>query len=540
MSNRPEWESLEELDVAVMGAGFSGLYQLYKLRQLGLRVRVFESGSAIGGTWHWNRYPGARVDTASNLYQYSDEGLWREWKFLDQYPSYKEIRDYFAFVDRKWDLSKDIRLNAKITHAEFATKRHQWVISINGSPAVRARFLVTCTGFASRPYTPDIPGLSDFGGIVHHTARWPEEGVDVAGKRVGVLGTGASGVQVIQEIGKVAASVVVFQRTPNTAMPMRQKRFTEEELAESKKSFPERFKTRALTAGGYDFDLQEKSGHNLSDAERREVLEGLWARGGFGYWLGSFKDLMESTVTNRAVYEFWRDKVRARITKPELHEIMAPTEPPHPFGVKRPSLEQDFYEVISQPNVDVVDVKKTPITHITKDAVVTTAGEYPLDVLVLATGFDSITGGLTAVDIHGVDGQTFAEKWAVRVKTHLGVASAEFPNLFFVFGPQGTSGFANGPSCAELQGGWVIDCIDYMYKNNLTRIEAKHEAQDRWPDHLDELCRKSLYPHAESWYLGANIPGKPRQLLGYPGGFSTYLKICEKAAQNGYEGFVLS
>jgi cyclohexanone monooxygenase len=533
-------DGLEEFDVAIMGAGFSGLYQLHKLRQLGLRVRVFESAAGLGGTWFWNCYPGARVDTASNLYQFSDEALWRDWKFRDQYPSFKEIRDYFAYVDRKWDLSKDVRLNAKITHAAFDEGRDQWVISVNGSPSARARFFVTCTGFASRPYIPKIEGLSDFAGIMHHTARWPQDGVDLKGKRVGVLGTGASGIQVIQEVGKIARGVTVFQRTPNTAMPMRQKRFSDEELLEFKKTFPDRFKMRALTAGGYDFDVQDKSGRDLTEAERREVFERLWATGGFSYWLGSFNDLMDSQVTNRSAYHFWRDKVRARITKPELHEILAPTEPLHPFGVKRPSLEQDFYEVVSQPNVDVIDLKATPITHVTRTSVVTTRGEFELDALVLATGFDSITGGLTAVDIRGTDGESFGEKWATRVKTHLGVASAAFPNLFFVFGPQGTSGFANGPSCAELQGGWVIDCVAHMVRNKLTRIEATREAQDRWTDHLDDLCRKSLFPLAESWYMGANIPGKPRQILGYPGGFKTYLDLCDAAARNGYEGFVLS
>jgi cation diffusion facilitator CzcD-associated flavoprotein CzcO len=530
----------DEYDVAIMGAGFSGLYQLQRLRQLGLRVRLFEAAGAVGGTWHWNCYPGARVDTPSNIYQYSDENLWREWSFFDLYPSYKEIREYFDFVDEKWSLSKDISFNTRITHAEFDQANHCWILSTNGKPAGRARFFVTCTGFASRPYIPAVPGLQNFKGKMHHTARWPQEGLDLRGKRVGVLGTGASGIQVIQEVGKTAAHVTVFQRTPNTTLPMRQKRFDDEGMRKFKQEFPTRFELRGITPSGFDMDVQHKRGTDATEEERREVFEKLWDLGGFHFWLANFDDLVENEQTNRSAYMFWRDKVRARISDPEMAEILAPTEPLHPFGVKRPCLEQNFYEIMNGPNITLVDLRASPIERVTSSSVVISDREYELDVLVLATGFDSITGGLTAIDIRGTDGQTFAEKWANGVRTHLGMASAEFPNLFFVFGPQGPSGFANGPTCAELQGNWVIDCIEFMVKNKLTRIEARQDAQDGWTDHLDELFHKSLFPRAESWYNGANIPGKTRQILGYPGGFSTYLEKCADSARNGYEGFALS
>jgi cation diffusion facilitator CzcD-associated flavoprotein CzcO len=529
-----------ELDVAIMGAGFSGLYQLKMLRELGLRVKLFEAAGSLGGTWHWNCYPGARVDTPSNIYQYSDENLWRDWKFFQLYPSYKEIREYFQFVDKKWSLSKDVYFNAKITHAEFDQERNSWIISTDRKPAAVARFFVTCTGFASRPYIPSIPGLQDFKGEMHHTARWPQGGVKLEGKRVGVLGTGASGVQVIQEVGKIASHVTIFQRTPNTALPMRQKHFDDEGVDKFKEEFPARFELRGRTPSGFDMDVQHKRGTDVTEEERREVFERLWELGGFRFWLANFDDLIESEATNRSAYMFWRDKVRARIASPQMAEILAPTKPLHPFGVKRPSLEQNFYEVLNQPNITLVDLKTSPIKQVTSSTVVTTEGEHELDVLVLATGFDSITGGLTAIEIRGTDGETFAEKWASSVRTHLGMASTNFPNLFFVFGPQGPSGFANGPTCAELQGNWVIDCIAHMTKNNLTRIEANSDAQDRWTKHLDELFHQSLFPQAESWYNGANIPGKPRQILGYPGGFSTYLEICADSARRGYDGFTLT
>jgi len=523
-----------------MGAGFCGLYQLQRLRRLGLRVRVFESAGALGGTWHWNCYPGARVDTPSNIYQYSDEDLWREWSFSVLYPAYEEIREYFDFVDKKWSLSKDVSFNTRITRAEFDQESNSWLLSTEDQRSVRARFFIPCTGFASRPYIPDILGLKDFQGEAHHTARWPQKGVELEGKRVGVLGTGASGVQVIQEVGKLAAHLTVFQRTPNTTMPMRQKRFDAEGMRAFKEQFPARFRMRGVTPSGFDMDIQHRPGRDASEEERREVFEKLWALGGFNFWIANFDDLLEDEDINRSAYAFWRDKVRARISDPRMAEMLAPTEPLHPFGVKRPCLEQNFYEIMNQPNITLVDLRTSPIERVTRSGVLTRDGEHDLDVLVLATGFDSITGGLTAIDIRGTDGETFAEKWARGVRTHLGMASAHFPNLFFVFGPQGPSGFANGPTCAELQGDWVIECIEHMVKNKLQRIEVLDEAQDRWTDHLHELFEKSLFPKAESWYNGANIPGKPRQILGYPGGFDTYLKKCADSARNGYEGFALS
>lgn len=530
----------QELDVLVVGAGFAGLYQLDRLRSLGFSVQVFESGADIGGIWYWNCYPGARVDTWAPIYQYSREDLWRDWEFSELYPGWDEVRRYFHYVDQKLDLSKDIRFNTRVSAARFDEERLQWVVRAEDGTAVRARYLVMCTGFGSKPYLPDIPGLDTFAGRCHHTARWPQEGLDVRGKRVGVVGTGASGVQVIQEVAPDAAHLTVFQRTPNTALPMRQRALDADARRELKQSYPQRFAKRAETFAGFDYDFLATGALELPDDERRAVFEGLWEQGGFLPWLATFNDVLLDADANATAYAFWRDKVRARIDDPAVADKLAPAQALHPFGVKRPSLEQRYYEVYNQDNVELVDLRSSPIERVTPTGVVTADGrEHPLDVLVLATGFDAVTGGLTAVDIHGTTGESFAEVFADGAHTHLGTATAGFPNLLYIYGPQSPSAFCNGPSCAELQGQWVVECLEYLRRNGLSRIEATREAEQAWGEHVAELAAGTLFPIAESWYMGANVPGKRRELLAYPGGLPTYLQKCNEAAEKGYEGFVL-
>ena len=533
-------KTVEEFDVLVVGAGFAGLYQLDRLRKLGFSVRVFEAGADIGGIWYWNCYPGARVDTYGPIYQYSREDLWREWNYSELYPSWEEVREYFHYVDKKLDLSRDIRFNTRVSAAEFDEDRNQWIIQADDGSVVRARFFVLCTGFGSKPYIPALEGLESFGGEWHHTAKWPQQGLDFTGKRVGVIGTGASGVQVIQEASRHAAHLTVFQRTPNLALPMRQKKLDEETSRRMKEDYPARFRRRGEAFGGFDFDFIPKSALEVSPQERLATYEDLWAKGGFYSWIGTFNDVLMNEEANRTAYAFWRDKTRARIKDPAVADKLAPMDPPHPFGVKRPSLEQYYYEVFNQDNVTLVDLRKSPLERITLKGVKTRDGEHELDILVMATGFDAVTGGLTSIDIRGTQGVTLKDKWAKGARAHLGMASAGFPNLLYIYGPQSPSAFCNGPTCAELQGELVVECLEYLRQRGLTRIEATTVAEESWRDYSIELSQAGLFTQADSWYMGANVPGKPREMLAYTGGLPAYLQKCKESAEKGYEGFALA
>jgi len=536
----PDIRPVEELDVLVVGAGFTGLYQLHRLRELGFSVRLFEAAADLGGIWYWNCYPGARVDTHVPMYEFSLEELWRDWTWTERFPAWDELRRYFHYVDKKLDLSRDIRFNTRVEGAEFDLERNQWVVRAQDGSIVRARYLVMCTGFAAKPYTPDLKGLSLFAGAKHHTAWWPQEGLDMAGKRIGVIGTGASGVQVVQEAAAVASQLTVFQRTPILALAMQQCTLDEGTQNEMKRDYPARYVRRRESFGGFDFAASVKSALEVSPEERREVYEAAWAAGGFSFWVSTFYDIMMNLEANRTAYDFWREKVQARIDDPALAEKLAPKDPPHPFGVKRPSLEQNYYDVFNQDNVRLVDLKETPILEITSRGVRTAEGEYEFDILALGTGCDAVTGGLTQIDITGTQGVTLKEHWAAGARTHLGIASAGFPNLVFLYGPQSPSGFCNGPTCAELQGDWVVAFLEQMRERGGARFEATREAEDAWRTHVNEVGAMTLFPLADSWYMGANIPGKPREFLNYPGGVPLYLRMCEACAANDYEGFVLS
>ena len=529
----------EVLDALIVGAGFSGLYQLYRLRQRGFNVRLFEAGAELGGIWYWNCYPGARVDSNVPNYEFSLEELWRDWNWTERFPAWDELRRYFRYVDRKLELSRDVRFNSRVAAARFDADADQWQIECADGHRVRARFLILCTGFAAKAYVPDLPGLRSFGGPCFHTAHWPQDGLDIAGRRVGVIGTGASGVQVIQEAGKIASHLTVFQRTPNLALPMRQQALDEASQRAMKAHYPEWFRRRAQSAGGlFEIAADERSALDVSAEERRAVFESAWEKGGFHFWAGTFSDIVRNRESNLLAYEFWREKTRARIKDPLTAEKLAPTEPPHPFGTKRPSLEQWYYEVFNQENVTLVDVRAEPIVEIVPTGVRTASRHFALDILVLATGFDASTGGLTQIDIRGPSGRTLKETWSSGVQTHLGLGIPDFPNLLMLYGPQSPTAFCNGPTCAELQGEWVVDCLCYLRDGGHTRIEATPAAGESWTQHMADLAASTLLPLAESWYMGANVPGKPRQLLHHIG-VQEYLACCRESAENGYSGFEL-
>jgi cation diffusion facilitator CzcD-associated flavoprotein CzcO len=531
---------IEHLDVILVGAGFAGLHLLDRLRSMDMAVQVFEAGDAVGGVWYWNCYPGARVDSPGPMYQFSREDLWRDWSFNELYPSWRELRDYFHYVDEMLDLSRDVRFNRRVTEARFDSVHHRWIVRSSDGSVASARYLVLCTGLSAKPYVPDLPGLGNFAGERHHTALWPQQGLDLAGKRVGVIGTGASGVQVAQEAAAVAAHLTVFQRTPNLALPMRQRKLDADTIRRMKEGYPSAYKKRRTTFGGFDYDFLPKAASEVSEDERQATFERVWQLGGFAPWVGSFNDLLANEESNRAAYDFWRDKTRARIKDPATAEMLAPTEPIHPFGVKRPSLEQNFFDIFNRPNVSLVDLRQTPIEKVTPGGIVTAAGEHDLDVLVLATGFDAVTGGLVSIDIRGTQGGTLREKWAKGVHTYLGMAAAGFPNLLFVYGPQSPNAFVNGPTCAEVQGDWIVQLLDHLRQRNYTRVEATVPAEKAWRAQVIALADATLFPRADSWYLGANIPGKPREMLAFTGGLPAYIEKCTESAERGYDGFALS
>ena len=536
----PDRKSIGDVDVLVVGAGFSGLYQLYRLRDLGFNVHLVEAGSGLGGVWHWNCYPGARTDTHCQIYQFTRDDLWKDWNWSELFPSSGEVRKYFDYVAENLDLSRDISLDTRVRSAEFDEERNQWNVRLDGGSTVRTSYLDINMGFGSKPYIPAIEGLDTFGGECHHTALWPQQGLSLAGKRVGVIGTGASGIQVSQEASLDAKHLTVFQRTPNLAIPMQQKKLSEDDNRRMKEEYPETFKSRGESFAGFGFDFIPENATEVSPDERNATYERLWAAGGFRFWLATYQDTLFVDASNRFAYDFWRNKVRARINDPAVADKLAPMNPPHHFGIKRPSLEQWYYDMFNQDNVSLVDLNESPIKKVTPNGIVTSDGEHELDILILATGFDAVTGGLTNVDIRNTEGKNFAQVWSDGVRTHLGVATARFPNLLFGYGPQSPCAFCNGPSSAEYQGELIVQTLKHMRDKGLSRIEAVPAAQETWRTLIADFWASSLFPNAKSWYSGANIPGKHVESLNFPMGLPTYIQKYNESVDNGYEGFELS
>ena len=528
------------LDALIVGAGFNGVFQLYHLRKRGFNVRLVDAGAELGGVWYHNSYPGARVDSHVPNYEFSFEELWKDWQWTEKFPGREELLRYFDYLESKLELKKDIQFNTRVTAAQFDKQRNLWQVETDNAERIEARHFILCTGFAAKSYTPKFKGIESFKGVCHHSGHWPQEGLDLAGKRVGIIGTGASGVQIAQEASKVASHLTVFQRTPILALPMRQKVLDESDHREKQATYAsELSEARAASRNYFDIKHSEKPGVELSAKEQQAVMETAWTKGGFHFWGNIFADVLSDPGTNRLAYDFWRDKTRQRINDPAVAEQLAPTEPPHPFGTKRPSLEQWYYEIFNQDNVTLVDTKETPIEEITAAGVRTTETEHQFDILVMATGFDAFTGGLTQFDIVGSEGATLKEKWADCVRNFLGMGVGGFPNMFILYGPLSPSGLCNGPVCAELQGQWIVDCLEYLRANQLQRIEVTAQAEDEWLQHSSDLAAATLFPLADSWYMGANIPGKPRQFLNYVH-LPTYVERCRDCAKNGYEGFKLS
>jgi len=527
-------EEVEQFDVIIIGAGVTGLYQLYCLRQRGLSVRVYEAGGGVGGTWYWNRYPGARFDSESYTYGYSfSEELLQEWDWQEHYSGQPENERYLNYVADKFDLRRDIRFNARVASAVYDEGAHGWQIHTEAGHRARAPFVIAAVGVLSAHYVPDFAGLESFKGTWCHTGRWPKEGLDLAGKRVGVIGTGATAVQLIPEIAKEVAHLTVFQRTANYCVPLRNGPIDPAWQREIKANYPAIFKQCRETPGAFMHQFDPRSALAVSPDERLAQYERLWAEPGFKKWLANFQDIMIPGEANEDYAAFVRQKIRERVTDPVVAEKLVPKD--HPFGSKRLPCESGYYEVYNRDNVVLVDVREAPIERITPTGLKTREAEYALDVLIFATGYDAVTGALTRIEIRGAGGQTLQEKFAEGPRTYMGLQSAGFPNLFTMPGA-GAGNFTRG---AEPLVEWVSECIGYMRAQGLTRIEATPQAEEAWRAHVAEVGATLLRSKANSWFVGANIPGKARFLLGSPDSAPVMRAKRAEVAAKGYEGFLL-
>ncbi len=530
-----------DLDAVVVGAGFSGLYMLYRLRDvLGLSARVYEAGDGVGGTWYWNRYPGARCDSESYYYSYSfSEELQQEWVWSSKYPEQPEILRYLEHVADRFDLWRDIQLGTRVTGAEFREGTDRWEIQLDDGEVVTARFFITAVGCLSAANVPPIPGLERFSGAWYHTGAWPHDGVDFHGKRVALIGTGSTGIQATPVIAADADHLTVFQRTPNYSVPARNFPLTPERMAEIKANYPEIRRKARQSFGGFPYDPSDKGAMEVTAEERQALYEQLWhEEGGFKFLFGSYNDFLFNSDANDTVADFIRNKIREIVKDPAVAEKLSPRD--YPYGTKRPPIDTDYYETFNRDNVTLVDLRVTPITEITPSGVQTTAAHYDVDIIVFATGFDAMTGSLLKMDIRGRDGCTLRQKWESGPVTYLGVQVAGFPNMFTITGPGSPSVLTNMPVSIEQHVEWIADCISYLRERGMTRIEATEEAEEAWVDHVRQVAEGTLYPRANSWYIGANIPGKKRVFMPYVGGFLPYRQRCDEVAANGYEGFAFS
>ncbi len=538
-------ESMEEqendrsrrFDVVIVGAGFSGLYMLRKTRELGLRAIVLDAAGDVGGTWYWNRYPGARCDIHSMDYSYSfDDDLQQEWEWSERYSAQPEILDYVAHVAERFDLRRDIRFNTRVVSAVYDEEANLWNLETESGETWSGAWCIMAVGCLSLPQKPDFEGLESFKGDWHHTGLWPHEGVDFTGLDVAVIGTGSSAIQSIPQIAKQAEHLTVFQRTPNFTVPAWNHPLGEEEIRAIKGNYDAYRETARWSESGYNGEPPHESGHDVSQNRRISELERRWAVGGFTV-LSTFTDVGSDPAINKIVADFAHAKIKERVDDPKVAELLCPKN--HPFGTKRLCVDIDYYETYNRPNVSLVDLRSAPIETITPDGLKTREKEYRFDAIVFAIGFDAMTGPLLSIDIRGAEGQSLREKWADGPQSYLGLAVAGFPNMFTVTGPQSPSVLTNMMSAIEQHIEWISDCLDYMKSHGLERIEATESAERAWVKHNGEAAEETLYPKADSWYVGANIPGKPRVFLPYVGSFGDYHKKCDAVATDGYKGFLM-
>ncbi|MGI9207917.1 MAG: flavin-containing monooxygenase [Rhodococcus sp. (in: high G+C Gram-positive bacteria)] len=524
-----------DVDAVVIGAGISGLYAVYKLRGRGMTVHGFEAADGVGGTWFHNRYPGARCDVESVDYSYSfDEDLQQEWTWSERFATQEEILAYLEHVAGRHDLHSAFEFLTRVVSTVYDEVSALWTITTDTGRSVTARFVVMATGVLSATNRPDIPGRDSFTGESYHTGEWPRHTVEFAGKRVGVIGTGSSGIQSIPIIAQEAEQVVVFQRSPNYSLPAGNTPLSPEQIAEVKASYPERRRLARLSGGGTPFTPYPKGALEVDEAERRRVYDEWWQRGGY-LFAKAFPDQTISIEANDTAREYVEAKIRDMVKDPEIANRLIPTD--HPIGTKRIVTDSGYFETYNRENVTLVNLRSTPIVEITEGGIRTSDTDYPLDMLVFATGFDAMTGALSRIDIRGRDGRALRDEWSAGPRTYLGMAVAGFPNMFVMVGPGSPSVLANMVLGAEQQVDWIADCLDHLDEHNAVSIEATEQAVAEWVEECNKKAAATLFPSADSWYLGANIPGKPRVFMPYIGGFANYGNICAEVAAAGYKGF---
>lgn len=533
-------DAVQSTDAVVIGAGFSGLFMSYRLREtLGLDVQVIEAAGDVGGTWYWNRYPGARCDSESYVYCFGfDEDLMQDWEWSGKYPEQPEILSYLHHVADRFDLRRNISLNTKVESAHFDETDNRWLVTTDTGERYSARFLISGIGCLSTGQIPDFPGRDSFEGEAYHTGTWPHEGVDFSGKRVAVIGTGSSGAQSIPVIAREADHLTVFQRTPQYMIPARHGNVNKEVLDEIKKDYEAIYDRARHSKGGFPYDVSDRSALDFDEDEREIIFEKAWQDGGFRFMFNSFSDLRVSRESAELAGEFIRRKILETVDDPAVAQKLLPLD--HPFGSKRILIDTDYFETYNRDNVELVDINEHPISEITKTGIRAGETDHDFDIIVYATGFDAMTGSFNRIDIRGRDGEPLKAKWEAGPRTYLGLMTAGFPNLFMITGPGSPSVLSNMPISIEQHVEMITEMLRHLGKNELELIEATVDAEDGWVDHVNEAAMPTMFMHANSWYLGANIPGKPRVFMPYAGGVDAYRDRCDEVVAGGYNGFAFS
>ncbi len=531
----------QTFDVVVIGAGVSGLYMLHRLRELGLATKVIEAGTGVGGTWYWNRYPGARFDSESYSYGYSfDDDLLQEWEWTEHFSAQPENLRYLEHVADRFDLRRDIAFETRVVAAHYDEEVNRWTVHTDGGDRYRCRYLITAMGALSVPTLPAIEGRDTFAGPAFHTSDWPRQPFDLAGRRVGVIGTGATAVQLIPLVAEQAGQLTVFQRRPNWCAPLHNRPITADEQADIKARYREIFAQCNETFAHFLHDSDRRKALEVDEEERLALYEKLWAEPGFGIWMANFRDVLVNEEANATLSAFAADKIRERVDDPELAEKLIPTD--HGFGTRRVPMETNYYETYNRPDVTLVDLMTDPIREITPDGVVTDAGLHELDVIIYATGFDAVTGAFDRIDFRGAGGMSLADKWADGPVTFLGMTVGGFPNLFTLVGPHNASTFCNMPRCIEQNVDWVTDLVRHLEAEGVVRCEPTAAAERAWTDHVHETAERMLLSRVNSWFMGVNdnLGRTERRFLLYAGGGPQFRERCDEVAADGYAGLVLT
>jgi acetone monooxygenase len=530
-----------QLDALVIGAGIAGLYQLHRLREMGLKVRAFDSASGVGGTWYWNRYPGARFDSQAEVYQYwFSEELYKAWKPSERFPAQPETEQWLNFVADRLDLKKDIRFDTRIASAHYREDAGRWTVATEAGERVDTQFVIACCGMLSAPLKDRFPGQASFRGEIHHTGLWPKAGVDLAGKRVAVVGTGATGIQVIQTIAAEVGAMKVFVRTPQYVVPMNNPKYSEADWDGWSRRFHELKQRVRSTFAGFHYDFENRPWAELTPGERTQVLEKFWAEGSLAMWLATFPEMFFDESVSAVVSDFVRAKMRERLRHdPALCRLLIPSD--YGFGTHRVPLENRYLEVYLQDNVEAVDCRAAPIERIVPEGIRTADGKvHEVDVIILAVGFDAGSGALSRIDIRGRAGRSLKQQWAEEIRTAMGLQVHGYPNLFTTGAPLAPSAaLCNMTTCLQQQVEWISDCIAHARRSGKRIVEATKELEDRWVQHHDETAAATLVVKTDSWYMGSNVEGKPRRLLSYIGGVGNYHRQCDELAANGYPGFAM-